>query len=142
MRPRRISHVVAVLGGSDYSLDDNQLMRIAGRLSRRDRRWAQKEHFPVIDCVAGEPKHEQPETKLPAVPQRTGIFLVLVNRALAPFWDLRRCGNGGFELRRKKPMAYVYHYTFHIWDAEWVKVAIRMCGHPLYSGAFMLNGLE
>ena len=29
---------------------------------------------------------------------------------------MRRYGNGGIDLRRKKPMPYVNHYTFHIWD--------------------------
>jgi hypothetical protein len=39
-------------------------------------------------------------------------------------------------------MPYVNHYTFHIWDAEWGHVAIRMCGHPPFSAMLMLNGHE
>ena len=130
------------LEGSDDTLDNTHLMRLAGRFSRRVRGWAKRENIPVIDCAAGERKHEIAEAQLPTDPQRTGIFLVLVNRAPAPIWDVHRYGNGGIDLRRKKPMPYVNHYTFHIWDAAWGHVAIRMCGHPPFSAMMMLNGHE
>jgi hypothetical protein len=128
------------LAGSDETLDNTHLMRLAGRFSRRVRGWAEKENIPVIDCAAGERKHELAESYLPTASQRTGIFLVLVNRAPAPVWDVHRFGNGGIDLRRKN--SYVNHYTFHIWDAEWGHVAIRMCGHPPFSAMIMLNGHE
>jgi hypothetical protein len=130
------------LQGSDDTLDNTHLMRLAGRSSRRVRGWAQKENVPVLDCAAGERKHEIAETYLPADPQRSGIFLVLVNRAPASVWDVQRYGNGGINLRRKEPMPFVNHYTLHIWDAEWGHVAIRMCGHPPFSAMPMLNGHE
>jgi hypothetical protein len=130
------------LEGNDDTLDNTHLMRMAGRFSRRVRGWAQKENIPVIDCPAGERKHDLAESYLPADPKRTGIFLVLVNRAPASVWDVHRFGNGGIDLRRKKPLPFVNHYTFHIWDAEWGHVAIRMCGHPPFSAMLMLNGHE
>ena len=130
------------LEGSDDTLDNTHLMRLAGRFSRRVRGWARTEKIPVIDCPAGERKHDLAESHLPVDRSRTGIFLVLVNRAPAPVWDVQRYGNGGINLRRKKPMPYVNHYTFHIWDAEWGHVAIRMCGHPPFSAMLMLNGHE
>jgi hypothetical protein len=130
------------LEGNDDTLDNTHLMRLAGRFSRRLRGWARKENIPVIACAAGERKHDLAETHVPADPQRTGIFLVLVNRAPAAVWDVRRYGNGGIDLQRKKPMPYVNHYTFHIWDAAWGPVAIRMCGHPPFSAMLMLNGHE
>ena len=130
------------LEGSDDTLDNTHLMRLAGRFSRRVRGWAKKENIPVIDCAAKERKHEIAEEHLPTDPKRAGIFLVLVNRAPAAVWDVRRYGNGGIDLRRKKPMPYVNHYTFHIWDAQWGHVAIRMCGHPPFSAMIMLNGHE
>jgi len=128
------------LEGSDATLDNAHLMRLAGRFSRCVRGWAKKEQVPVIDCAAGERKHDIAEEQLPTDPKRTGIFLVLVNRAPAPLWDVHRYGQGGIDLRRKT--AYVNHYTFHIWDAEWGHVAIRMCGHPPFSAMIMLNGHE
>jgi hypothetical protein len=128
------------LTGSDDTLDNAHLIRMAGRFSRCVRGWAKKENVLVIDCAAGERKHNIAEEYLPADPKRTGIFLVLVNRAPASIWDVKRFGKGGIDLRRKQ--AYVNHYTFHIWDAEWGHVAIRICGHPPFPAMIMLNGHE
>lgn len=130
------------LYGSDDNLDNAHLMRMAGRFSRRVRGWAKSNGVPVIDCPVGERKHEIAEKHLPQDPNRTGIFLVMVGRAPAPVWDVRRYGQGGIDLRRKDPMPYVNHYYFHIWDKEWGHVAIRMCGHPPFAALVMLNGHE
>jgi hypothetical protein len=128
------------LKGSDADLDNAHLMRMAGHLSRCVRGWAKKEGIPVIDCSVGERKHDLAEQYLPSDRTKTGIFLVLVNRASASVWDVRHFGNGGIDLRRK--LTFVNHYTFHIWDAEWGHVAIRLCGHPPFSTMIMLNGHE
>jgi hypothetical protein len=128
------------LEGTDDRLDNAHLIRMAGRFSRCLRGWAKKEHIPVINCAAGERKHDIAEEHLPTDPQRMGIFLILVNRAPASIWDVRRFGKGGIDLQRK--IAHVNYYTFHIWDAEWGHVAIRMCGHPPFSAMLMLNGHE
>lgn len=128
------------LHGGDETLGNAHLMRMAGRFSRSIRGWAKKENIPVIDCAAGERKHDLAEEYLPTDPQRIGIFLILVNRAPASIWDVHRYGQGGIDLRRKT--SYVNHYTFPIWDAEWGHVAIRLCGHPPFSAMIMLNGHE
>lgn len=128
------------LEGSDDTLDNAHLIRMAGRFSRCVRGWAKKKNIPVIDCAAGERKHNLAEEHLPTDPKRTGIFLILVNRAPASIWDVKRFGKGGIDLRRKQ--AHVNHYTFHIWDEEWGHVAIRMCGHPPFPAMIMLNGHE
>ena len=130
------------LYGSDEQLDNTHLMRLAGRFSRRVRGWAKSNGIPVIDCPAGERKHLIAEEYLPKNPKQPGIFLVLVARAPAPVWDVRRFGQGGIDLRRKSPMPYVNHYYFHIWDEEWGHVTIRMCGHPPFGALVMLNGHE
>lgn len=62
------------LEGSDDTLDNAHLMRMAGRFSRRVRGWAKKENIPVIDCTAKERKHELAESHLPADPKHAGIF--------------------------------------------------------------------
>jgi len=49
------------LTGSDESLDNTHLMRLAGRFSRRIRGYAKAHGIPVIDCAAGERKHELAE---------------------------------------------------------------------------------
>ena len=46
------------LTGSDETLDNAHLMRMAGRFSRRMRGCAQAHDIPVIDCSVGERKHE------------------------------------------------------------------------------------
>jgi hypothetical protein len=42
------------LHGSDENLDDNHLMRMAGRFSRRLRAWAKDNHIAVFYCSPGE----------------------------------------------------------------------------------------
>jgi len=49
------------LTGSDETLDNTHLMRLAGRFSRRIRGYAKAHGIPVIDCAAGERKHELAE---------------------------------------------------------------------------------
>jgi len=83
------------LHGSDANLDNAHLMRMAGHLSRCVRGWAKKHGVPVIDCSAGERKHDLAEAFLPSDPTKAkvGIFLVLVNRASASVWNAVRFGN-------------------------------------------------
>jgi len=130
------------LYGSDVNLDNTHLMRLAGRFGRRVRGWAKKHGIPVIYCQAGERKHTIGEEHLPKDPTRTGIFCILVSRAPAPIWDVQRYGNNGINLRRKEPYPFVNHYYFHIWDADWGHLTIRMCGHPPFNAMVILNGHE
>jgi DNA-binding transcriptional ArsR family regulator len=130
------------LFGSDDNLDNTHLMRLAGRFSRRVRGWAKKHGIPVIYCQSGERKHTIGEEYLPKDPTRTGIFCILVSRAPAPIWDVQRYGNNGINLRRKEPYPFVNHYYFHIWDADWGHLTIRMCGHPPFNAMVILNGHE
>src|SRR5262245_52373241 len=43
-------------------------------------------------------------------------------------------------LERKQPMPYVNHYSFHILDAEWGHITIKISGHPPFPAQIMLNG--
>ena len=106
------------LHGSDQTLDNTHLMRMAGRFARRLRGWGKKNSIPVIYCLAGERKAQIAQEHIPTDPAFRGIFAVLVGRAPAPVWDIQRFGNGGINLRRKKPMPWVNHYSFHIIDHE------------------------
>lgn len=130
------------LYGTDDNLDNAHLMRLAGRFGRRIRGWAKKNAVPVIDCAWGERKHEIAEQYLPGERRRPGVFCVLVGRAPYPVWDVRRFGNGGIDLRRKKTQPYVNHYSFHIWDTDWGHVTVKMCGHPPFTAQIILNGHE
>lgn len=105
-----------VFYGSDASLDDAHLMRLAGRFARRLDAWVKKAGVPVIRCGTDERKHALAEERLPKDPHFTGVFCVIISRAFAPVWQVKRFGNGGLDLRRK--LAFVNHYSFHILDRE------------------------
>lgn len=131
------------LHGSDDDLDNAHLMRMAGRLSRRLRAHAQAHQIPVIDCQPGERKHELAEQYRPRDPNCVGVFLILVNRAPAPVWDVQRSKQGKIvNLAKKHPLPYVNHYSFHILDPEWGHLTIKLSGHPPFGAQIILNGHE
>ena len=68
------------LTGSVDTLDNTHLMRLAGRFSRRIRGWAKANGVPVIDCRAGERKHDLAEEYLKTAPVEQGVFLILARR--------------------------------------------------------------
>jgi hypothetical protein len=76
------------LTGSDETLENAYLMRLAGRFSRRIRGYAKAQNIPVIDCPAGQRKHDLAEEYLAKTKVTQGLFLVLVGRAQAPVWDV------------------------------------------------------
>src|SRR5882672_2855418 len=76
------------LTGSDETLENTYLMRMAGRFSRRVRGYAKGHGIPVIDCSAGQRKHDLAEEYLAKTTVKRGLFLVLVGRAQAPVWDI------------------------------------------------------
>lgn len=124
--------------GSDETLDNNHLMRLAGRFSRRVRGYAKAHQIPVIDCGAGERKHDIAEEHLKTTKVKQGLFLILVGRAQARVWDVGR----NHHIEPKKPMPYVNHYSFHILDPDWGHIAIKVSGHPPFPAQVMLNGHE
>ncbi len=88
------------LTGSDETLENAYLMRLAGRFSRRLRGYAKAHGIPVIDCSAGQRKHDIAEEYLAKTEVPDGLFLVLVGRAPAPVWDV----SAKHHIERKKPM--------------------------------------
>ena len=129
------------LMGSDDNLDNNHLMRMAGRFSRRVRAHAKAHQIPLKDCAPGERKHEIAEEYLPKDAKFTGVFLILVARAPAPVWDAQ-CSKSGKIVNLAKKYPYVNHYSFHILDPDWGHVTIKMSGHPPFGAQIMLNGHE
>jgi len=112
------------LQGSDDGLDTAHLMRMAGRFNRRLRAFAQAHKIPVIDC-------------------KPGVFLILAGGARCPVWEVvtTKAGKIG-NIQRKNPLPFVNHYSFHIWDAEWGHITIKMSGHPPFGAQIILNGYE
>jgi hypothetical protein len=131
------------LCGSDDNLDDNHLMRMAGRFSRRLRAWAKDNKVPVIYCSPGQDKHKMAEQRLATQETKPGLFLILVSKAPALVWEAQMTGTGKLgQLAPKDPWPYVNHYSFHILDPDWGHLTIKMSGHPPFGAQVMLNGHE
>lgn len=126
------------LTGSDDTLENAYLMRMAGRFSRRIRGYAKANGIPVVDCSVGERKHDIAEEYLAKTKVTRGLFLILVGRAQAPVWDV----TANHHIERKKPMPYVNHYSFHILDPDWGHITIKLSGHPPFPAQVILNGHE
>jgi hypothetical protein len=126
------------LTGSDATLDNAHVMRLAGRFGRRIRGYAKAHNVPVVNCSVGERKHDIAEEYLAKTTISQGLFLVLIGRAQAPVWDI----SANHHIEKKKPMPYVNHYSFHILDAEWGHITIKISGHPPFPAQIMLNGHE
>jgi hypothetical protein len=128
--------------GSDDALDNEHLMRMAGRFARRVRGWAKANGVDVVNCDAGQRKHRIAEEYLAQAGHdvRTGVFLILVARAPATVWDVIRAKKGGHIGNLKKKNSYVNHYSFHIMDPVFGHVTIKMSGHPPFGAQVILNG--
>src|SRR5712664_1233139 len=126
------------LTGSDETLENAYLMRLAGRFSRRVRGYAKAHNIAVIDCSAGERKHDIATEYRSKTTVVQGLFLVLVGRAPAPVEDV----SAKHHIERKKPIPYVNHYSFHILDPEWGHLTIKISGHPPFPAQVILNGHE
>ncbi len=126
------------LTGSEETLDNTHVMRMAGRFSRRIHGYAKANGIPVVHCPAGERKHELAEEYLAKTNIPQGLFLILVGRAQAPVWDV----SVNHHIEPKKPMPYVNHYSFHILDPEWGHITIKISGHPPFPAQVILNGHE
>ena len=127
------------LTGSEETLDNTHLMRMAGRFSRRVHGYAKAEAIPLVHCQAGQHKHELAEEYLAKTQIAQGLFLILVGRAQAPVWDVT---TNHHHIEPKRPMPYVNHYSFHILDPEWGHITIKISGHPPFPAQVILNGHE
>src|SRR6201988_3530883 len=126
------------LTGSDETLENAYLMRLAGRFSRRVRGYAKAHGIPVIDCPVGQRKQELAEEYLAKTTVTQGLFLVLVGRAPALVWTV----GAHHHIERKAPAPYVNHYSFHILDPDWGHLTIKISGHPPLPAQVILNGHE
>lgn len=127
--------------GSEDELDNTHLMRMAGRFSRRVRGFAKANGIPVIDCNSEDKKHQIAEERLRNNPTVRGLFLILVSRAVATVWEVKRSHRGVIQnLVAKWP--YINYYSFHIIDPEWGHITIKMAGHPPFGTQIILNGHE
>jgi len=126
------------LTGSERTLDNTHLMRMAGRFSRRIYGYAKANGIPVVQCLTGQRKHELAEEYLAKSTITQGLFLILVGRAQAPVWHV----SDNHHIEAKKSMPYVNHYSFHLLDPEWGHITIKISGHPPFPAQVILNGHE
>jgi hypothetical protein len=70
------------------------------------------------------------------------VFAIFVAKAPALVWQAKNNDAGKVVLRRPKNWPLVYHYHFHIVDAQWGHLTIKMSGHPPFGLQISLNGHE
>lgn len=129
--------------GDDGSLRTEGLRQVAGDLARRLHAHCEKHCIPWIECGAGDVKYEIARDLRPKDPQYRGIFAVLVGRAPAPVWEVRRNDRDQItELRHPEHWPHVQHYYFQILDPEWGHVVVRFCGYPPWGVQVIVNGHE
>ncbi|MGH7753703.1 MAG: hypothetical protein ACREN5_12880, partial [Gemmatimonadales bacterium] len=137
-----VRHWWRALTGSEATLDQDHLQRMAGAFSRRVHAYAQRHQIPLIYCEPGVKKHPLAEAERPADPHFTGLFLIVVAKAPALVWEVTRGASGVPHLARKTPWPYVNHYHFHILAPAWGHLTVKMSGHPPFGMQVMLNGHE
>jgi len=82
----------------------------------------------LIECD-GERKHLLAEEHLRTHAVGTGLFMILVARAPAMVWNVKRSA-GGVICNLFTRRSFIKHYSFHIWDPTWGHITIKMAGHP------------
>ena len=127
--------------GSGEHFDDTHLMRMAGRFARRVKAWAAAGGVPLIYCKAGECRHLIAAGYLEAHSVGAGVFFIVVARAPAPVWKVKRPASGIIASLEKKT-GYVSQYSFRIMDPAWGDLAIKMPGHPPSGALVILNEHE
>jgi hypothetical protein len=127
--------------GSDETLDDTHLMRMAGRFARRVKARGKASGVPVIYCAAGERKHLIAGQYLGENTVTVGVFMILAAKAPAPVRKVKQSAAGVIVTLEKK-CEYVYHYSFHIMDPAFGHLVIKMSGHPPFGAQIILNGRE
>src|ERR1700751_6017991 len=98
------------LTGSDATLDNAHVMRLAGRFGRRIRGYAKANDIPVVNCSAGERKHYIAEDYLARTTSPRDCF---------SSWSAgprRRCGTSApittSRKRSRCPMSITTPFTF------------------------------
>lgn len=123
-------------------LNNTQLMKFAGRFSRRIHAYAEKNQIPLIHCTTGDRKYEIAKEYIPTSTSFRGLFCILSSRAHAPTFNVSQSSNGAPHISKKIPRPYVKHYSFHIKDPEWGHIVIKLCPHPPFNAQIILNGHE
>jgi len=88
-------------------------------------------------------KYEIARERRPQDPKFRGVFAVLVGRAPAPVWEVRRNDRDQITgLQHPEHWPHVQHYYFQILDPQWGHVVVRLCGYPPWGAQVIVNGHE
>jgi len=80
----------------------------AERFGRRVRAFAHAHQNPVVICSTGTRKDEVGRQHLAQNPEARGLFLILIGRAPAPAWQVKRNPRGAItEIARSPSTPYV-----------------------------------
>jgi hypothetical protein len=92
------------LYGSDGNLDDNHLMRMAGRFGLRLRAWGEEKNILVVYSSPGERTHDMAAEHPATHEVKPGLFMSLVSKAPALVWEAQMTGTGKLgQLKPKDP---------------------------------------
>jgi hypothetical protein len=129
--------------GDDVRLSNEGLRQAAGDFARRLKAYCPAHKILWIECGAGDVKYEIAREHRPTDPKFTGIFAVLVGRAPAPLWEVRRNSQDQItDLCRAQQWPHVQHYYFQIIDPQWGHVVVRLCGYAPWGAQVIVNGHE
>lgn len=129
--------------GDDTHLSREGLRQAAGDFARRLKAHCQQHDILWIECGPDQKKYEVAREHRPKDPAFRGIFAVLVGRAPAPLWEVRRNAQDQIaDVRRAQQWPLVQHYYFQIIDPEWGHVVVRLCGYPPWGAQVIVNGHE
>ena len=127
----------------DKAPTQEYLRRMAGDFARRVKAFSEKHKIPLQYCEIGDrDKYQKAEKARPKDPNFQDVFLILVAKAPAPVWQIKKSRRGKLLILRPKNWPLVNHYHFHIMDKQWGHVSIRMSGHPPFGAQILLNGHE
>jgi hypothetical protein len=127
----------------DQAPTQEYLRRMAGEFARRVKAYSEKHKIPLQYCQMGQRnKYEKAEKARPRDPHFQGIFLILVARAPAPVWQIKKNAQAKVVIRRPRNWPLVNNYHFHLIDSQWGHITIRMSGHPPFGAQIILNGHE
>ena len=115
-------------------------MRWAGRFARRVRYAAKDNNIPLLEKCPDDRMHQIVQELRPSDPNFKGVFAISVHRAPNSVWGVVECSNDEIHLERKSPQPWVNHYAFHILDADWGHLTMKVCPHPPFHVQVTLNG--
>ena len=104
--PGGVRNWYRIMENGDHDMSDANMMRYAGRFSRRVQSFCKKKNIPLVYFTTGERKHEEAEKIKPKDKSFIGIYAIFVSRAPSLLWEVKRFDNNSIDIRRKKKTSW------------------------------------